>query len=115
MTTRYRQHEHPFTLSYVFEDDFGEYYCDIYEEERDPNHWFYYCANCSYPAHPKCILGKYPNIKFRGAYTFDCHLHPLTIIEETKDHLACHKCGHPCEVFIYQCAPCNINICKFCI
>ena len=115
MTTRYRQHEHPFTLSYVVEDDSGEYYCDIYEEERDPNHWFYYCANCSYPAHPKCILEKYPNIKFGGAYTFDCHLHPLTIIEETKDHLACHKCGHPCEVFIYQCAPCNINICKFCI
>ena len=62
-TTRYKQHEHPFTLCYTAEDDSGEYYCDICEEERNPKHWFYYCANCNYPAHTKCILGKYPNIK----------------------------------------------------
>uniref|UniRef100_A0A2N9HM99 Phorbol-ester/DAG-type domain-containing protein n=1 Tax=Fagus sylvatica TaxID=28930 RepID=A0A2N9HM99_FAGSY len=60
-TTSYKQHEHPFTLRYTAEDDSGEYYCDICEEERDSKHWFYYCEDCSYPAHPKCILGKYPN------------------------------------------------------
>ena len=63
LTTRYEQHEHPFTLCYTAEDDSGEYYCDICEEERNPKHWFYYCASCSYPAHPKCILGKEPNVK----------------------------------------------------
>uniref|UniRef100_A0A7N2L4J2 DC1 domain-containing protein n=1 Tax=Quercus lobata TaxID=97700 RepID=A0A7N2L4J2_QUELO len=63
-TARYGQHEHAFTLSYTAEDDSGEYYCDICEEERVPKHWFYYCIDCSYPAHPKCILGKYPNYKF---------------------------------------------------
>ncbi|KAM3704705.1 hypothetical protein ACJW31_03G025700 [Castanea mollissima] len=63
-TTRYKQHEHPFTLSFTAEDDSGEYYCDICEEERNPNHWFYYCADCTYPAHTKCILGEYPNRKF---------------------------------------------------
>ena len=57
-TIRCKQHEHPFTLSYEVEDDSGEYYCDICEEERNPNHWYYYCANCTYPTHPKCILGK---------------------------------------------------------
>ncbi|KAK7840226.1 hypothetical protein CFP56_016916 [Quercus suber] len=62
-TTRFKQHEHPFTLSYAAEDDSSEYYCDICEEERNPNHWFYYCADCTYPAHPKCILGEYPNLK----------------------------------------------------
>jgi hypothetical protein len=41
----------------MVEDDSGEYYCDIYEEERDPKHWFYYCEDCSYPAHVVCILG----------------------------------------------------------
>ena len=65
-TTSYKQHEHPFTLSYVAEDDSSEYYCDICEEERNPNHWFYYCADCTYPAHTKCVLGKNPNVKFRG-------------------------------------------------
>uniref|UniRef100_A0A2N9EUY7 Phorbol-ester/DAG-type domain-containing protein n=1 Tax=Fagus sylvatica TaxID=28930 RepID=A0A2N9EUY7_FAGSY len=60
-TTRYKQHEHPFALCSTAEDDSGEYYCDICEEERDPKHWFYYCADCSYPAHPKCILEENPN------------------------------------------------------
>ena len=40
LNTRYKQHEHPFTLSYAVEDDSGEYYCDICEEERDPKHCF---------------------------------------------------------------------------
>ena len=62
-TTRYKQYEHLFTLCYTAEDDSSEYYCDICEEERDPKHWFYYCANCDYPAHTKCILGKNPNVK----------------------------------------------------
>uniref|UniRef100_A0A2N9HMM1 Zinc finger PHD-type domain-containing protein n=1 Tax=Fagus sylvatica TaxID=28930 RepID=A0A2N9HMM1_FAGSY len=63
LTTRYEQYEHPFTLCYTAEDDSGEYYCDICEEERNPKHWFYYCADCSYPAHPECILGEDPNVK----------------------------------------------------
>ena len=96
-TTRYKQHEHRFILSYAAEDDSGEYYCDICEEERDPKQWFYYYAYCSYPTHPKCILGKYPNLKFGVSYTFDCHPHPLTIIQKTKDHHACHRCGGPCD------------------
>jgi hypothetical protein len=58
-TVGYKQHEHPFTLRYTAEDDSGEYYCDICEEERDPKLWFYYCEECSYPAHPKCIFGEY--------------------------------------------------------
>ena len=60
-TTWYNQHEHPFNLRYTLEDDSGEYYCDICEEERDPKQWFYYCAECSFPAHRDCILGKNPN------------------------------------------------------
>ena len=62
-TAWYYQHEHPFTLFYTPEDDSGEYYCDICEEERDPKQWFYYCEDCSYPAHFKCIIEEDPNIK----------------------------------------------------
>uniref|UniRef100_A0A7N2L4F8 DC1 domain-containing protein n=1 Tax=Quercus lobata TaxID=97700 RepID=A0A7N2L4F8_QUELO len=61
-TARYKQHEHSFTLCYTAEDDSGEYYCHICEEERNPKHWFYYCENCDYPAHTKCILGEDPNL-----------------------------------------------------
>ena len=64
-TAWYYQHEHPFTLFYTPEDDSGEYYCDIREEERDPKQWFYYCEGCSYPAHSKCFLGEDPNVKLQ--------------------------------------------------
>ena len=114
-STRYEQHEHNFILSYTPEDDSDEYYCDICEEERNPKHWFYYCADCNYPAHPKCILGKYPNWKFGGAYTFDCHPHPLIFIEKTKDHPLCNKCNESCEELIYQCAQCNFYMHNICL
>ena len=113
-TTRYDQHEHPFTLCYRREDDSGEYYCDICEEERDSKHWFYYCEDCNYPAHPKCILGRSPNYKFGGVYTFDCHPHPVTFIKKTENHPSCDKCNSPNENFIYQCVQCNFNMYRFC-
>ena len=106
----YKQHDHPFTLYYIAEDDSDKYYCDICEEERDPKHWFYYCVNCSYPAHPKCILGKHPKCKFGVSHTFDSHPHPLTFIVETKDHPQCNRCNGSCVELIYQCAPCNFNM-----
>ncbi|KAL4637024.1 hypothetical protein ACB092_03G051200 [Castanea dentata] len=119
-TTRYRQHEHSFTLCYTVEDDSNEYYCDICEEERDPKHWFYYCVDCNYPAHPNCILGgsllgDNTNWKFGNSYEADCHPHPLTFIEETKDNPQCHNCGDPCSEFIFQCAPCNFYIHDRCL
>jgi hypothetical protein len=46
----------------MVEDDSGEYYCDICEEEQDPKHGFYYCEDCNYLAHVVCILGKYPKM-----------------------------------------------------
>ncbi|KAK4596023.1 hypothetical protein RGQ29_014201 [Quercus rubra] len=62
-TAWYYQHEHPFTLCYSPEDDSNEYYCDICEEERDSKQWFYYCEDCSYPAHSNCIIRGEPNYK----------------------------------------------------
>ena len=62
-TAWYNQYEHTFSLCYAPANESDEYYCDIYKEERDPKQWFYYCANCSYPTHSKCIIGKDPNWK----------------------------------------------------
>ncbi|XP_050274155.1 uncharacterized protein LOC126717043 [Quercus robur] len=114
-TTRYRQHEHPLSLSYAVEDDSNEYYCDICEEERDPKHWFYYCENCSYPAHPNCIFGIYTNIRSGDVFTSNCHSHPLTFTVETEDGPQCHSCGDPCREFILQCASCNFYIHDKCL
>ncbi|KAB1227838.1 hypothetical protein CJ030_MR1G007060 [Morella rubra] len=60
---RHRYDDHLLTLTFTAEDDTGEYYCLICEEERDLNHWFYYCAKCEFAAHPQCVLGKHPFIK----------------------------------------------------
>ena len=56
-TVKYKQHKHPFTLSYIAEDDSDEYFCNICEEKRDSKHLFYYCEECSYLTHLKCIFG----------------------------------------------------------
>ncbi|KAG7950719.1 hypothetical protein I3843_13G130200 [Carya illinoinensis] len=66
-------------LTYSVEDDFGEYYCFIYEKERNPKQWFYYCGECDFAAHPKCILGKYPYIKYGSSFRFHLHEQHLLI------------------------------------
>jgi hypothetical protein len=78
-TVGYKQHEHPFTLRYTAEDDSGEYYCDICEEERDPKLWFYYCEECSYPAIPNVFLNgyyQYLSLETYEMLSLGAHTHP---------------------------------------
>ncbi|KAF3944604.1 hypothetical protein CMV_028948 [Castanea mollissima] len=83
---RYKQHEHPFTLCYTVEDDSGEYYCDICEEDRNLKHWFYYCANCDYPAHTKCSqISK--NIKWTYSLPLVPPCGPSTAKKQCFQHL----------------------------
>ncbi|KAL0000135.1 hypothetical protein SO802_019737 [Lithocarpus litseifolius] len=111
-------HEHSLILSSTTLDEncsTCEYYCDIYEEERDSKFWFYYCDECSFPTHPKCIFGEFlnskyrdcRNIKFGSTYTSDIHIHPLTLARKTIDHASCDKCGKLCDEVAYECATCN--------
>ena len=85
--TRYKQHEHSFTLCCIVEDNSSEYYCNICEEERDSKHWFYYYANCNYPTYFECILGRCLNCKFENASKFDRHEHPLLWLRQLKSTL----------------------------
>lgn len=55
----HKYHRHPLMLLDSFkEDDSGEYYCDVCENERNPIHPVYYCEKCTYIAHIECILQK---------------------------------------------------------
>ncbi|XP_065618724.1 uncharacterized protein LOC112022668 isoform X1 [Quercus suber] len=116
LAVKHKQHEHFFTLRYTAEDDSGEYYCDICEKERDSKFWFYYCDECSFSAHPKCIFGEFLNSEYRDCrnikfgniyYTSDIHQHPLTLARKTMDHDSCDKCGKFCNEVAYECATCN--------
>ncbi|XVF62092.1 hypothetical protein PTKIN_Ptkin08bG0189600 [Pterospermum kingtungense] len=54
-------HLHPLVLKDSFvEDDSGEYYCDVCEEERRGNDHVYYCEECNglFVAHIECALAK---------------------------------------------------------
>ncbi|KAG7968567.1 hypothetical protein I3843_08G160600 [Carya illinoinensis] len=108
LTTKYGHYEQPFILSYTVKDhDSTGYYCDICEKKRDPKHWFYYCADLQFAAHPNCILGKWPLIKFGCTYTFDVHKHSLTFVERTKYHPNCRACGGSYNSLIFVCAQCD--------
>ncbi|KAG2694765.1 hypothetical protein I3760_08G160600 [Carya illinoinensis] len=109
LTTKYEHYEQSFGLSYTVEDDSDDlYYCDICEKERDPEHWFYFCEDLQFAAHPKCILGNWPLIKFGRTYTYEVHQHPLTFVERTTDHPKCQACGSKSGYpLIYVCDKCD--------
>ncbi|KAI4302286.1 hypothetical protein MLD38_038058 [Melastoma candidum] len=56
----HERHWHPLVLCTIPTDGTNEYYCEICAEERHPDLWAYYCANCEYEAHVSCVN---PNIK----------------------------------------------------
>jgi hypothetical protein len=56
---------------------------------------------------PNVFLGNTQIASLEVLTHLTCHPHPLTFIEETKDHPLCDKCSRPCEELIYQCAQCN--------
>ncbi|XVE68398.1 hypothetical protein DITRI_Ditri09bG0065100 [Diplodiscus trichospermus] len=56
---KHRRHLHPLTLTYfVVEDDLEEYYCDMCETKRNPEHDVYYCEECTYIAHIDCVISE---------------------------------------------------------
>ncbi|XP_059460178.1 uncharacterized protein LOC132189457 [Corylus avellana] len=59
LIARHRYDDHLLKLTYIAEERCKEYYCLICEEKRNPNQWFYYCVECDFPAHPRCVLGIY--------------------------------------------------------
>ncbi|KAG2685364.1 hypothetical protein I3760_10G122100 [Carya illinoinensis] len=109
--------EEVFKLCYTVEDESDEYYCDICEEKRNPKHWFYYCADLSFPAHPKCILGDFPYMKFGKTYSLDIHPHPLTCVQRTKGHTPCDRCNGELSYagLSFECVKCDFNVDEWCL
>ncbi|XVF54929.1 hypothetical protein PTKIN_Ptkin05aG0220100 [Pterospermum kingtungense] len=99
----------PHFLKLTFHDQSKDAVCDICEEERDPNFWFYHCAVCDNSAHLKCALGKYPFIKpkigttwRRDVWSFAHeHYHHLIFVKTFYD--TCDKCGGPCQDVALRC------------
>jgi hypothetical protein len=94
LKAKYEYHPHLLSLTHVTaENDFEEYYCLICEEERNSDHWFYYCAQCNFGAHPRCVVGRNPYIKYGRNLTRKYHRHPLNFVRRTKVSRPCDACG----------------------
>ncbi|XP_059430252.1 uncharacterized protein LOC132163892 [Corylus avellana] len=93
LKAKYEYDPHPLSLIYTVENDSGEFYCLICEEERNPNHWFYYCVKCNFAAHPQCVVGRHPYIKYGRNFTRKNHQHPLNFVRRTKESHPCNACS----------------------
>jgi hypothetical protein len=111
LVARYEHDMHLLHLSYTREYDPEEYYCLICEEDRDPDYWFYYCEECKFTAHPRCVIGENPCIEYGRTYTYEDHQHPLTIVEKTKHSPPCDSCGKPFDDGVaLKCTECEFNV-----
>ncbi|XVF37820.1 hypothetical protein REPUB_Repub20aG0043800 [Reevesia pubescens] len=107
---RHKCDEHILALTYHDNNDYSEsHYCDICEERRNPDLWFYYCVSCDNSAHINCVLGEYPFIKLGGIFKDEDHLHPLTFVKKMYYYAECIKCGKPCEDLALECAESGCN------
>ncbi|GLT96230.1 hypothetical protein SLE2022_138710 [Rubroshorea leprosula] len=115
-TAQYKYDEHPLVLTYCdnIHHHSDQCVCDICEESRDSNEWFYYCAICDNSAHFLCLLGKYPFLKLGLTHKYRFHEHHLTIAKKDYFHeyLKCSVCDKYCkEVFL----KCTQSGCKYVI
>ncbi|KAB1223814.1 hypothetical protein CJ030_MR2G012877 [Morella rubra] len=108
---KHKYDKHPLKLTYAVEDDSEEYFCVLCEKERNPNDWFYYCAKCDFDAHTKCVLGRFPYIKWGSTYMYkSVHEHPLTYVQKAKYSPPCKSCGVLSEDWFLECDQCKATI-----
>ncbi|TYJ44956.1 hypothetical protein E1A91_A02G021600v1 [Gossypium mustelinum] len=105
ITAHHKCDEHLLSLTAHDDNNYLEsHYCDICEESRDLNRWFYYCAICSTSVHVNCVLGKYPFLKLGSIFEETDHPHPLIIVKKKYYYFDCDKCGKPCEDLSLECS-----------
>ncbi|GLT96160.1 hypothetical protein SLE2022_138040 [Rubroshorea leprosula] len=110
LTTWYKYDEHPLALTYHDDHVVDQCICEICEEPRDPNHWFYHCEICEYSVHRSCVMGRSPYVKLGLTSTYDLHPHPLTFVKEDFDYFECNRCGKHCKNVFLKCSE---SYCKF--
>ncbi|XVF82023.1 hypothetical protein PTKIN_Ptkin16aG0009500 [Pterospermum kingtungense] len=108
---RHKCDEHVLTLTYHDDNDYSKHhYCDICEEKRNTNIWFYHCAICDTSAHTKCVFGGFPFIKLGTTRLFKAHPHHLVLVKKDYEYPECYKlCGKPCSDLALECAETRCN------
>ncbi|KAJ0677247.1 putative chromatin regulator PHD family [Helianthus annuus] len=128
---RHRYDKHPLSLAYSpVENHEGDYFCEVCEEEFNPNACFYHCHECVQSIDTTCAPILLPQSKpylygglrvlrrqrkMGGIYKTEYHPHPLSFLYGTSDG-DCAKCGIECFYDdILKCAECKFAIHKRCL
>ncbi|KAI3814756.1 hypothetical protein L1987_14400 [Smallanthus sonchifolius] len=131
-TIRHKYDKHPMTISYSpVENHEGDYFCEVCEEELNPNAGFYHCQKCVQSIHLACapLLPQIKayisnglsekgvsehdnhNIKLGSIHKIRDHPHPLTLLKKTKTDADCTKCCKTLEEpFVLKCLQCKFTI-----
>ncbi|KAJ0680030.1 putative chromatin regulator PHD family [Helianthus annuus] len=131
-TTTHKCDKHPMKLSYFpIENHKSDYFCEICEQEFDPELTFYHCRECMQSIHTACApsilryetyttrgiyggigIHKFVNVKFGGRYeNTEVHPHPLSFVQGIEDDGQC--AGHDCDdrrlkySMIFKCLDCK--------
>ncbi|KAJ0677254.1 putative chromatin regulator PHD family [Helianthus annuus] len=126
-TIRHRYDKHPLSLAYSpIENHEGDYFCEVCEEELNPNAWFYHCHECVQSIHTTCAPILIPQSKAclngglkvgssrtkkRGIYKPEYHPHRLSFLLGDGSHGECTMCGRPFNFeYIFKCSECEFVI-----
>ncbi|KAL4348153.1 hypothetical protein GQ457_17G001680 [Hibiscus cannabinus] len=117
LTAWYKYDRHPLTLTCSDDSSPSQHYCDLCENERDPNDWFYYCVDCDNSLHSKCALRDPRFMKLGRKVEDDKHPHPLTVVKNIWNCLPCDICSNPCNGVALECKDydCNFLVHLWCL
>ncbi|XP_038991809.1 uncharacterized protein LOC120115118 isoform X2 [Hibiscus syriacus] len=105
--TWYKYDKHALTLTYSDDSDPSRLYCDLCENERRPNDWFYCCADCDNSLHSNCAIGDLPYIKVGNKIGIRCNRHErrprFTLVKNIWNCPPCKVCGELCNGQALEC------------
>ncbi|GKC06877.1 ribonuclease H-like domain-containing protein [Tanacetum coccineum] len=131
-TISHKYDKHVMTLRYFpVEDHSGDYFCEVCEEEFNPNGVFYHCDQCVQSMHPACCVSilhkettpfylnrgvaQFDNIKFGEIFMVNGHPHDVSFCRGVESDGECAKCGeHLQDKLILKCLQCKFAIDRDC-
>nr|XP_043637622.1 uncharacterized protein LOC122608591 [Erigeron canadensis] len=125
---KHKYDKHLMSISYnPIENHKSEYFCEVCEEEFDPELCFYHCYQCAQSIHTHCAplilqseraatysqfsssgVYKFVNIKFGGTHSIKDHHHSLLFSQGIQSDGICSKCHTILHnTMIFKCQQCS--------
>ncbi|GJU72625.1 zinc finger, PHD-type containing protein, partial [Tanacetum coccineum] len=134
-TISHKYDKHQLTLRYFPVENYsGDYFCEVCEEEFNPNGAFYHCDKCVQSMHPACCVpipqkettytppfyihrgvAQFDNVKFGKKFMVNGHPHDVSLCRGVRSDGECAKCDeHLQDKLILKCLQCMFAIDIFC-